>query len=136
MRIGELARRAGLRTSAIRYYETIGILKVPARVSGRREYDAEALDALQLVQAAREAGFTLNETRQLIADLHEPSPRAWQTMVRRKLIELNAAMARLGRARDVLLNAMDCSCAGRADACKLVGRGSKERGERRVDRRT
>ncbi len=128
MRIGQLARQAGLRTSAIRYYESLGILKAPARVSGRREYGASALDTLRLVQAAQCAGFTLEETRQLMAVLqNEAATRTWQTMAARKLVELDATIARMRKARRVLADAIDCACAGRVDACKLVANAAVER---------
>lgn len=47
MSIGELARRANVRASAIRYYESLGLLAPPARVAGGREYGDDALDALK-----------------------------------------------------------------------------------------
>lgn len=122
MRIGELARRTGLRTSAIRYYESLGILKPPARVSGRRAYGESSLNTLRLARAAQHAGFTLAETRELLATMGNDAPQAeaWESMARRKLDELDATISTLKAARRVLANAVDCACAGRADACKLV----------------
>ncbi len=71
--IGELARRAGVRTSALRYYEDVGVLPVARRVSGQRRYAPEALQRVAVVQVAQEAGFTLAEIRLL---LHGSSARA------------------------------------------------------------
>jgi MerR family copper efflux transcriptional regulator len=68
MRIGELAKQAGISTKAIRYYEQIGILAPPARTaSGYRAYDPGALGRLGFVRAAQALGFTLGEIRQIIA---------------------------------------------------------------------
>jgi MerR family transcriptional regulator, copper efflux regulator len=68
MRIGELAGRAGISTTAIRYYEQVGILAPPARTpSGYRSYDQTALGRLEFVRAAQAVGLTLGEIRQVIA---------------------------------------------------------------------
>ena len=63
--ISEVARVFGLRTSAIRYYEQIGILPAPMRKSGQRRYEKTILFRLAVVQRARESGFTLEEIREL-----------------------------------------------------------------------
>ena len=63
--ISDVARVFGLRTSAIRYYEQIGILPPPMRKNGQRRYDNRALFRLAVVQRAREKGFTLEEIREL-----------------------------------------------------------------------
>ena len=63
MAIGEVARRAGVRASALRYYESIGILPAPRRVNGRRRYDGEVLELLTVVRVAQQAGFTAAEIR-------------------------------------------------------------------------
>jgi MerR family transcriptional regulator, copper efflux regulator len=68
MRIGELAKQAGISTKAIRYYEQVGILTPPARTpSGYRSYDPSALGRLGFVRAAQAVGLTLGEIRQIIA---------------------------------------------------------------------
>jgi len=65
MQISEVARRAGVRPSAIRYYEQIRILQPPLRQSGQRRYDRSVLYRLALIQRARQIGFTLEEIRKL-----------------------------------------------------------------------
>ena len=54
-----------MKPSAIRYYEKLGILPVPERVSGRRCYDKTVLYRLAVIQQARQAGFGLDEIRRL-----------------------------------------------------------------------
>ncbi len=64
--IGEVAERAGLRTSALRYYEEAGLLEPTTRVSGQRRYDESALERLTVIQFCQQLGFTLAEIRLLL----------------------------------------------------------------------
>jgi len=66
--ISEVAKQIGLRPSAIRYYEQIGILPPIQRVSGQRRYEVTALHRLVVIQRARQTGFTLTEIKQLFFD--------------------------------------------------------------------
>lgn len=112
MSIGEVARRAGIASSAIRYYEGIGILPAPRRAGGRRRYDPSVLEWLDLVALAREAGFTVAEVRELVRGFAPgtfPAAR-WRTLATRKLGELDRLAARVERMRDVLQVALDCGC--------------------------
>ena len=68
--IGEVARRAGIRPSALRYYESISLLPQPKRVGGRRRYDESTVLMLKVIQLAQQAGFTVAEIQTL---LHEAS---------------------------------------------------------------
>src|SRR5947209_7888413 len=97
LRISEVARHAGLRPSAIRYYERIGILSPADRVSGQRRYDRTVLYRLAVVQRAREIGFSLEEIRELFFGFRNPTPasRRWQSLSTRKLAELDAMMKRI-----------------------------------------
>ena len=65
--IGELARRTARRASSIRYYEAIGLLPEPVRISGRRRYTEEAVRTLTVVDTAQRAGLSLDEIRTLLA---------------------------------------------------------------------
>ncbi len=68
MRIGDLANHAGLTVKTLRFYEQAGVLPAAARLpSGYRDYDDSALPRLRFVKAARTAGLTLSEIRQVIA---------------------------------------------------------------------
>ena len=66
MRIGEVAEQAGLRKSAIRYYEEIGLLPEPERVSGQRVYGPSVLRRLALIDVSQRAGLSLDEIRELL----------------------------------------------------------------------
>jgi MerR family redox-sensitive transcriptional activator SoxR len=80
--ISDVARVFGLRTSAIRYYEQIGILPPPMRKNGQRRYDNSALFRLAVVQRAREKGFTLEEIRELFFGFPPgtPPPKRWHQL--------------------------------------------------------
>src|SRR5262249_59262481 len=63
--ISQVARQVGLRPSAIRYYEDIGVLAPPRRVNGRRRYDQTTAARLALILRARATGFSLDEIPRL-----------------------------------------------------------------------
>src|ERR1700750_2692349 len=67
MSIGAVAERAGRRPSAIRYYEQIGLLPRPDRVSGRRVYGPETVRTLAVIETGQRAGLTLDEIRDLLS---------------------------------------------------------------------
>ncbi|MEX2195825.1 MAG: MerR family transcriptional regulator [Thermoleophilaceae bacterium] len=110
--IGEVAARAGLATSAIRYYERIGLLPETERVSGRRHYDDEVLERLAVIATAQRAGLSLEEARELLdgVDAGEPAGERLQALAQRKLPEVEALIARAQAVRGWLLAAADCRC--------------------------
>ena len=139
MRIGEVARRAGIAPSAIRYYESLGLLPVPQRAGGKRRYDEQVLSWLALVALARQAGFTMSETRQLVAGFEAGTPPAarWNALATRKLAEIDAQLARAARMRKVLMRALACGCLRLEDCGRLLDtqvtrprRASRERSRR------
>ena len=122
--IGEIARRAGIRTSAIRYYEQAGLVPVPRRVSGQRRYDPEIVDRLALIQFGQQAGFTIGEIRTLFEGFEEETPMSmrWQLLAREKLEEVDALVDRAQRMRALLNQALTCGCL-RLDDCARAVRG-------------
>ncbi|MGE0791730.1 MAG: MerR family transcriptional regulator [Sandaracinaceae bacterium] len=129
MKIGELARRARVPASTIRFYETIGLLAAPPRRSGRRVYEPEVVTQLRAIAALQYAGFSLAEIRELVPALasgRAPGPR-WERAARDKLRELDATIHELRGARRVLARAIDCACGGSPDACELVAGAERRR---------
>lgn len=119
MPIGELARRAHMRPSAIRYYESVGLLPVPDRVAGKRRYDLDALQRLSVITAAQHAGLTLAEIRELLrADERGRVSARMQALASRKLPEVDALIARAEAVRAWLRAAADCNCPS-LDECPL-----------------
>ena len=92
--ISQVARQIGLRPSAIRYYEQIGLLPPAQRQSGQRRYDRRVLYRLAIIRRARQLGFTLPEIRYLFfgfRDVTRASER-WRTLSKRKLADLERLM--------------------------------------------
>jgi MerR family redox-sensitive transcriptional activator SoxR len=112
MAIGELARRAGVSISAIRFYERSGILPEAERVGRRRRYTVAAIERLAVIDAAKQAGCTLAEVRALLdsvdsgALVHEPL----RALAARKLPEVEAAIERAQAMRGWLTAAGACGC--------------------------
>jgi DNA-binding transcriptional MerR regulator len=77
---------------------------------------------LQIVRAAQKAGFKVAEIREFVSALKRKgkASRGWPVMAERKLKELDLNIARLQAARRTLASAINCSCAGVAERCKLV----------------
>ena len=114
--IGELAKRAGIATSAIRYYESIGLLPEPYRVSGQRRYGTETLDRLRFIAAAQRAGFTLQEIAELSRDFDV------RALARRKLPEVRAQLEQARAQQRWLDVAAGCDCTS-PDECSLFEGG-------------
>ena len=98
MRIGVLAKAAGVSVPTIRYYESIGLLAPPARQGGQRIYGGEALKALSLIRHCRELDFSIDETRELLESVQQRLPcsdnKAFAQKhlgsIRKKIAELRA----------------------------------------------
>jgi DNA-binding transcriptional MerR regulator len=100
--IGQVATRARLNLSAIRYYEAKGLLPEAPRVSGQRRYGEETLARLGVIDAAKRAGFSLDDIRVLLdaSDAGQPAHERLQQLARRKLPEVDEAhRSRRTRAR-------------------------------------
>lgn len=123
--VGQLARRFGLKTSAIRYYEANGILPEPNRESGQRRYDAKAVRRMEVLDVAKRADFSLDEARVLLrsAEAGTPAFESLRALATRKLPEVEALIARAQAMRQWLLTATDCSCTS-LDVCALFEPGA------------
>ncbi|HUH71380.1 MAG TPA: MerR family DNA-binding transcriptional regulator [Mycobacterium sp.] len=105
--IGELARRAGVATSALRYYEDLGLLPTPERISGQRRYPESAVGFVAIILLLRDVGFSLGEQKKLIA-ARATRPTDWQGLARRKLAELDEQIAKSETAREAITHALRC----------------------------
>ena len=118
MRIGEAARRAGVRVSLIRYYEDIGLLPVPERLSGQRRYDETVLRRLAVIDVAQRAGLSLEEIRELVEHGNDPMNDRLRELAARRLPEIDALIERAQRVRTWLQTATGCDCQA-IDDCAL-----------------
>ncbi|WP_460351426.1 MerR family DNA-binding transcriptional regulator [Actinoallomurus acanthiterrae] len=105
--IGELARRTGVAASALRYYEELGLLPAPARVSGQRRYPESAVRVVGTILLYSDAGFTLAEQKALLAS-REGMDGEWSRLARRKLAELDEQIARAQAAREAIRHGLRC----------------------------
>jgi MerR family transcriptional regulator, redox-sensitive transcriptional activator SoxR len=120
--IGQLAQEAGIAVSAIRYYERQGLLPEPERVSGQRRYTADAVRRLGIIEAAKQAGFSLAEVKTLLdaTDQGAPAHEPLKALAQRKLPEVDALIERAQAMRELLTMASACGCET-FDACALFG---------------
>jgi MerR family redox-sensitive transcriptional activator SoxR len=112
MTIGEVAAEAGLRTSAIRYYEAEGLIPVARRRHGRRVYDRSVLDRLALIELAKLSGFTVSEIKHLLSGFSRATPpgERWRTLASAKLEELDQRLTQIRRMKRVLEAVSRCDC--------------------------
>jgi MerR family redox-sensitive transcriptional activator SoxR len=118
MSIGEVARKMGLRSSAIRYYERLGVIPKAPRVSGRRRYDERMLERLAMVRFAKHVGFTVAEIKVLLAGVEgRPPTERWRKLAAEKVAQVDAFVAQARMIRKMLSETLDFQCP------KLVERG-------------
>ena len=110
--IGQVAERAGVRPSTIRYYESIKVLPTPQRRGGQRRYDQAVLERLAFIQTAQRLGFSLAEIELLFqpAASDDPLPERWQTLANRKLAELDTVIREAASIRRLLARGLRCGC--------------------------
>jgi MerR family redox-sensitive transcriptional activator SoxR len=122
MKIGELASRAGLNASAIRYYERIGLLAPPYRSGGQRRYPAEAIHRVLLIRFAGDMGFTLAEIKIFLSGLRDNSavgPR-WRKLAAHKIREAERIIERSRRLQSLFQHLLRCRCASLQDCVQRL----------------
>ncbi|HEY6126706.1 MAG TPA: MerR family transcriptional regulator [Candidatus Acidoferrum sp.] len=112
MKIGELARSAGLNASAIRYYEKVGLISPPYRSSGQRRYAQDSLDRVLLIRFASDMGFTLSEIKLFLRGLRDNAPvgTRWKNLANRKIKEVEQSIERSRRLKSLLEHLLHCRC--------------------------
>jgi MerR family redox-sensitive transcriptional activator SoxR len=112
MTIGEVAGRAGVATSLIRYYERIGLLPAPERLYGHRRYGPEVLGRLAFVGVAQNAGFKLEEIKELMRGVGSAEGMGdhMRALSSRKLAEVEELLARANAMKGWLQVANACDC--------------------------
>lgn len=120
--IGEVAARAGVRTSAIRYYESVGLLPPAPRAGRYRRYAPETVQLIATLRFAQRAGFTVAEIRTLFHGFGTEVPPAerWRVLAEQKVTELDALIADAQRMRRALQEGMRCGCL-RVEDCVIDG---------------
>lgn len=127
MTIKEVAKLSGLSASAIRYYESAGVLPRPPRKNGIRQYDASWVDILKLLHYYRRCGVPIEQ----LVDLFHPDPSLQRDerrqLIRSRIAELDRNICEARRMKRRLHALLDCACDGDRSRCviyedRLLGR--------------
>jgi len=118
MTIGALAGRAGVATSAVRYYERRGLLVADVRQSGQRRYRPETLRRLVFIGMLQDAGLSLDDIEGVLT---AASKQEWKAIGVERLTALTAEIERLQRAREYLEGALLCRFDHPLTECRVMG---------------
>lgn len=111
--MGEVARRSGFAASALRYYESQGLIHAERSPGGRRMFERSVLRRLAFVRAASNVGLTLEEIRSELAALpseRTPTKSDWHRISKHWRVRLDEQVAALERLRDSLDSCIGCGC--------------------------
>lgn len=112
MKIGEVANRAGMPPSTIRYYEHIGVLPKARRIGGQRVYDDDIIEYLSAVATGQNLGFSLEEIKLLLGSFRggENPSNECRKMAQAKIEELDELIAKAQRMKKILEHGLSCQC--------------------------
>ena len=116
--IGEVAARAGVATSTVRYYERRGLLRADTRRSGQRRYREDSLRLLVFIGMLQDAGLSLDD---IAGVLSAASVGEWKAIAKRRLAALDEEIERLQGARSYLEGALLCRYDHPASECRHMG---------------
>jgi MerR family redox-sensitive transcriptional activator SoxR len=134
--VGELARRSGFATSALRFYERQGLLRASRTTGGQRRYERSELRRLAFIRAARNIGLSLDEIAAALDSLpggRAPTRADWTRLSRGWRPRLDEQIAALEKLRDGLDSCIGCGClslkrcavSNPGDAMALAGPGAR-----------
>jgi len=111
--IGELAERSGVAASALRYYESQGLIESTRSEGGQRRFARETLRRVSFIRVAQQVGLTLDEIRTALDSLPEkrtPTEKDWQELSASWRPRIDAQIGLLERLRDRLDGCIGCGC--------------------------
>ena len=118
--IAGLARQGGVGVETVRFYQRRGLLPVPRKTGGIRHYDDEDLRKLRFIRTAQTAGFTLEEIGELLALDSTGDRRRVRTLAGQRIAALDAKIAELKAARDMLSKLARQCAAGTRGPCPIL----------------
>ncbi len=122
--IGILAERSGVSTSALRFYESRGLLAASRNPGNQRQYPRHALRRVAFIRAAQRVGLSLDEIASALAGLpadRAPAKADWARLSRAWRPRLDARITELEKLRDELTGCIGCGCLS-LRTCRLINR--------------
>ena len=120
--IGALSERTGVATSALRYYESEGLIHASRSPGGQRRYPRDILRRVSFIRIAQQVGLSLDEIRSALVSLPEsrtPTQKDWEKLSASWSPRIDEQIAILERLRDRLAGCIGCGCLS-LKVCKLV----------------
>ena len=110
--IGQLAEKAELNTSTLRYYESVGLLPFPERKNGQRRYDERLLERINFIKIAQQTGFSIQEMVILLEGFESSDTLSdrWEQMAKQKSLELEERKKQLNSMIQILDSGLSCKC--------------------------
>ena len=132
--IGEVADRAQVSASTLRYWERVGLLPVPSRVGGKRRYEPDALRQVEMVRLAKQAGFSLAEIRVILTGFWEQEPPSdvWRQLAANKLPEVERMLSEAEVMKEILKAGLRCECLS-LEVCLAKGGAHLDEIQRNTD---
>jgi MerR family transcriptional regulator, redox-sensitive transcriptional activator SoxR len=118
--ISQVAQRASIRPSTIRYYESIDLLPIPRRISGQRRYSPSILPQLAFINVARKLGFSLAEIHLLLHNETGSLSIQWQTLAQQKIAEVDLLLQQASTMKQSLLQGLQCNCSTLLDCIQCI----------------
>lgn len=119
--IGKFAATAGVGVETVRFYQRKGLLEIPPHDCGIRRYGEDAVRRLRFIRKAQEAGFTLNEIRELMMLDSSLDHQRARELAKKRIAELDIKIAEMQRARDSLKKlAGECANGGKDQSCAIL----------------
>jgi MerR family redox-sensitive transcriptional activator SoxR len=125
--IGALSDRTGVATSALRFYESEGLIHSVRSPGGQRRYARETIRRVSFIRVAQQVGLSLDEIRSALASLprnRTPNAKDWERLSKSWRPRLDEQIAMLERLRDRLHGCIGCGCLS-LKFCKLLNPGDQ-----------
>lgn len=125
--IGQVAERSGVSVSALRFYESKGLIKSRRTSGNQRRYGRDTLRRVAFIRVSQRVGIPLSTIREALSNLPDertPTRRDWKQLSEHWRSELDYRIAQLVRLRDTLTECIGCGCLS-LGACKLANPGDR-----------
>ncbi len=125
--IGAVSDRTGVATSALRFYESQGLIHATRSDGGQRRYVRDTLRRVSFIRIAQQVGLSLDEIRNALSSLPDnrtPTPRDWERLSTSWRPRLDGQIAMLERLRDNLAGCIGCGCLS-LKVCQLANPGDE-----------